>query len=177
MELWEAIEQYAGRQVNFLEEVILKDDAGIISIEWNIPDIIQPAQEILDNLQLQVSYEYKINKIAELETKMEQEILAGFYSSAKQDENGISIEKFYPFAKSDQDLMTAQLTLIAAGSILPIYWKGLNEPVAYQFTKDEFLKLCEDGAINRQIKMIKFQQLRYQINQTTIKEEIDNINW
>jgi hypothetical protein len=177
MELWEAIEQYTGRNVDFLNEVILRDDNGIISIEWNITDILQPTQEVLNELQLQVSHTYKERKIAELEAKMEEEILVGFYSSAKKDINGNGVEKFYPFAKSDQDMMTGQLTLIAAGSNLPIYWKALNEPLAYAFTKEEFLKLCEDGAISRQTKMIKFQQLRYLVYQAKTEAEIDVINW
>ena len=177
MELWEAIEQYTGRTVDFLNEVILRDDAGVISVEWNITDIPQPTQEVLDELQLQVSHAYKDRKIAELEAKMEEEVLAGFYSSAKKDENGNGIEKFYPFTQSDQDLMTGQLTLIAAGSSLPIYWKTLNEPLGYTFTKEEFLKLCEDGAISRQTKMIKFQKLRYLVHQAKTEAEIDAINW
>lgn len=55
--------------------------------------------------------------------------------------------------------------------------KALNEPLAYAFTKEEFLKLCEDGAISRQTKMIKFQQLRYLVYQAKTEAEIDAINW
>jgi len=177
MELWEAIEIYMGRKVDFTSEVILIEDGDQIKIIWNILEKPQPLQTELDILMLQVSPLYKHQKIIELQEVCNRDILKGFYSSAKLDENGNPVRKFYPFEIEDQANMTGQLTLVLAGSTLPIYWKALEEPVAYEFTKEEFLKLCEDAAISRQIKMITFQMLRKQVNDATTKEEVDVIVW
>lgn len=177
MELWEAIEIYMGREVDFTSEVILIEENNQIKITWNILEKPQPLQQELDILITQVSPSYKYQKIIELQEACNQDILKGFYSSAKLDENGNPIKKFYPFKEEDQANMTGQLTLVSAGSTLPIYWKALDEPIAYEFTKAEFLKLCEDAAISRQIKMITFQTLRKQVNDAVTKEEVDAIIW
>lgn len=177
MELWEAIETYMNREVDFTKEVILIDNGNTTNIIWNITEKEKPSDIILSKLISQISPNYKKEKIQQLLEQCNNDILRGFYSLAKKDVNGNPIKKFYPFTIEDQANMTGQLTLIAAGSMLPIYWKSLEEPIAYEFTKEEFLKLCEDASISRQIKMITFQTLRQQVNLATTKEEIDAIIW
>jgi hypothetical protein len=54
MELWEAIEVYAGREIDFVNEVILEDrGTGNLLINWNIVEIPAPTTEDLAPLLAQ----------------------------------------------------------------------------------------------------------------------------
>lgn len=114
----------------------------------------------------------KPNKIAELDQKCNQTILAGFTSSA------LGVAHQYGFSTDDQANLTGRLTLINANPSYPepFDWKTLDTgPLPH--TKAQFIQVCTDGDSFKGGQIAKYWQLKAQVEAATTTDEVDAIIW
>lgn len=113
--------------------------------------------------------------IGKLSLQCRESIFNGYYSSAKKDENGNPVEKFYPLDMDDQTNMSGCMAIVSSGLPTPIYWKAKNELVAYQWSHEEFINLYNDAYIFKLTMMQQYHTKRELILASTTREEIYSI--
>lgn len=148
--------------------VVADPHTGEQTIEfWNLPDP-EPTTDQLQ--QWWVSY-LKDAKIAELNDACNQEILAGFTSSA------LGQPHTYGFDYEDQQNLNGQLAILMFdNTITSVNWKTKDAGVLTH-TRDQFIQVCKDAEAFKRSRIEKFWNLKAQVQQATTEDQINAITW
>lgn len=119
----------------------------------------------------QTIVEYKENKIYEITKFCEEEILSGFYSDARGE------EEWYTNSRDDQNNIIGQATLATLNLSFVPQWKSAVENICSDFTMEQIVKLSTDGAIFKTERIKKFDLLKEQVIYATTIEEVSTITW
>lgn len=177
MELWEKIECYTERDVDFTNEVRIEFDGVNTSIIWNIQEKTPPTQEQLDNITS--SHPYILNKIKDVKIKeldivCEQVIESTFISSALGEPHIYKYNKDTQ-ASLDKILMGFVLGELALDDIMPFLLVDLDTAVNH--TISQMLQVYKDGALHKQYQVDRFWGIKDQVKACTSKEEVEAVTW
>jgi hypothetical protein len=116
--------------------------------------------------------EAKALKIAQFDTKCQETIEAGFYSSA------LGAEHFYRFNRAEDQINFSQqgVMLTLNPALNEIYWKTEDAGVL-KHTRAQFLQVLDDASTNKTSTIAKYWQLKSLILSTESLEDLDLITW
>jgi len=114
--------------------------------------------------------EIQQQKILELATKCEQEILEGFYSTAR------GIREWFTNSRDDQANVMAQASLATLNPTIIPQWKSASENICTDFTLEQIVQLATDGALFKTERMKTFEALKQQVMLCTV-ECVGGISW
>jgi hypothetical protein len=137
----------------------------VLDLEGNLVNII-PTQKPPIALQ-----EIKENKIIELNTLCNQEILGGFPSSATGTEHQYKFDMEYQGNFSQQGVM---LTLDP--TIETVMWPTSDAGVI-PHTREQFIQLCKDAQNWKGTNIYRYFAMKAQIEATTTPEEVALFVW
>ncbi|WP_207668617.1 hypothetical protein [Dehalobacter sp. 12DCB1] len=115
--------------------------------------------------------DYQTNKIFELSKACEEEILTGFYSTAR------GTSEWYTNSRDDQSNIIAQATLATLNPAIIPQWKSANESICTDFTLAQMTQLATDGAIFKTERIKTFETLKVAVLACTTIEEVEAISW
>ena len=119
-------------------------------------------------ISLDLVKEYKIK---EMDAACTQDVYNGFPSKVF---DGVT-EKIYDFYEFEQSNLIGMMCFINASVPIPIYWKAKGELVAYEWTANQIMGLCQDAYNVKLMKVLKYQTLRYQVLSCTTRSEVEAI--
>jgi hypothetical protein len=154
-----------GNSMNIQEQMI--DDSGKHIKTPNGYMIIDPTVTssiiITDEMTLD---ETKTAKLNEMWKACNVKILQGFYSDCT------GLHGFYGFDEYDQLNMVGLLATIAIESgIDAVYWKEKGNP-PQPYTAQQFTKLMSDAKKHKQDHIMRFHQLKSEVESCTTKEQV-----
>jgi hypothetical protein len=113
---------------------------------------------------------YKEQKIAELNRRCNESILAGFTS------NALGIDSFYSFDYDAQLNFSGMLNAITAELVPePVVWKASNVPQNHTFT--QFKTVFLHGLAHKNNMISKYWTLKNQVDLAGSNEEVALISW
>jgi len=110
-------------------------------------------------------------KILELSVKCEQEILEGFYSTAR------GINEWFTNSRDDQANVIAQASLCTLNPTIIPQWKSASESICTDFTSGQIIQLATDGALFKTERMKTFEVLKQQVVLCKAVECVGEISW
>lgn len=113
----------------------------------------------------------KKSKIAELNAKCNETILASFTSSA------LGVTHTYGFSYEDQQNLASMLSMFNADStITTVDWKTKDAGILAH-SKAQFLQICKDAQTHKQSNIVKYWTRKGQVESKTTTQEISSIVW
>jgi len=112
-------------------------------------------------------------KIQEMDATCTQDVYNGFPSKVF---DGVT-EKIYDFYEFEQSNLIGMMCFINASITIPIYWKAKGELVAYEWTNNQIMGLCQDAYNTKLMKVLKYQTLRYQVLNCSSRAEVEAISY
>jgi len=115
--------------------------------------------------------DYQTNKMYELSKACEEEILAGFYSTAR------GISEWFTNSRDDQNNIIGQAALTSLNPVITPQWKSAAESICTDFTLAQITQLATDGAIFKTERIKTFETLKVAVMACTAIAEVEEITW